>query len=258
MKILVFGALGKMGKAVIDQCLDEYKLGVVGGVDVSKGEYRGLKISISGSPEAKAMLKECDVCINFTLPEAEMKNIPEIISAKKDFVMGTTGFMEEDMEKIRKIVSESASCAIISPNFSPLVNVQMKMTETAVKLLSPMGYNFGLVEEHHNRKKDSPSGTAQKLLKLMLKNGAGERIVYRKEEIKAWEKGDVDSAVLRLGGTAGAHDVRIVGNYGRLEINSLMYSRADFAKGAIESALWLKKNRKNGKIFGFWDVLGLE
>jgi len=65
-------------------------------------------------------------------------------------------------------------------------------------------------------------------------------------------------AVLRLGGTAGAHDVRIVGPHGRLEINTLMYDRSDFARGAIEAALWLQKNRKPGKTFGMEDMLGLK
>lgn len=187
-------------------------------------------------------LKQADCVISFATPEAEAGNIAAITKAGKNVVVATTGFSEQQKKSIEKAISSSNSSAVISPNFSPLVNVQFYLSRIAAEKLSSLGYDFGVLDEHHTAKKDSPSGTAKKIVSELERGGAKNVQVH----------------AFRLGGTPGIHDVHVVGANGRLSINSLMYNRADFARGSIEAALWLEKNGKKGKIFGMDDLLELK
>ena len=253
-----------MGSAISAEMLAGYadKVRLVSAVDAEDSPLSGktvhgtdvLVLTPSGLEEA---LKNADCCINFSLPEAEVESVPEIVSAGKNVVLATTGFTEEQFKKIEDAVESSEASMLYAPNFSPLVNVQLHLAKIAVEKLALLGYDFGVVEEHHTRKKDAPSGTAKKLLGNVSSSGGGERIVFRNEGSGPWKKGDLDAAVFRLGGTPGQHELRIVGKHGRMVLETLMYSRADFAKGAIEGALWLRENGEPGKIYGMEDVLKL-
>lgn len=262
MKICVFGASGRMGREIIREAKTNYedRVKIIGGVVSNHSEF--INSLIDGIPifsrdEMEKVVKEADICISFTTPKAELENIPNICALKKDMVVGTTGIGNEEMEKIRNVISENGVSAVFSPNFSPLVNAQLFIVRKAAQLLGAIGYDFGIIEEHHTKKRDAPSGTAKKLANDILSLTSLKRAVYRNESMGAKEKGDLDIGVLRLGGTPGAHEVRIVGAHGRLVIETLMYSRAEFAKGAIDAALWLQKNREPGRIFGMEDILGL-
>ncbi|MBI4399643.1 4-hydroxy-tetrahydrodipicolinate reductase [Candidatus Micrarchaeota archaeon] len=263
--ISIFGAGGRMGEAITQEILTNYrnKVALISGLESPNSKRIGKNIPGTGiiilsSASLDKALKNVDTTINFTTPEAEIQNIPKIAQAKKDIILGTTGFTSEQMKIIEDSIVKNKVSAVISPNFSPLVNTQMLLTKKASEILAPLGYDVGLIEEHHTGKKDSPSGTAKKLANIIISTKAANKINYRSEGLKAKEKGELDIGVLRLGGTAGQHEVRIVGTHGRLVIESLMYNRADFAKGAIDAALWLQKNRKPGKIFSMEDVLGIK
>ena len=266
LRICIFGAAGRMGQTIAAECLSGYagKIKIVSGVDAPNSPGVGKTFAdgakIFSSNEIDKALKEVDCTLNFTAPEAEVQNVPKIVALGKNIVVGTTGLTEEQIKTIRQTIEKSKVAAVISPNFSPLVNAQMLLTRRASEILAPLGYDFAIVEEHHTGKKDAPSGTAKKLAQLISNstNSAPKKLVFRQEGLKAKERGELDMAALRLGGSAGQHEVRIVGPAGRLTIESLMYSRADFAKGAIESALWLQKNAKAGKIFSMEDILNLK
>jgi len=198
-------------------------------------------VKIVSSSELEKALANAQIAISFTSPDAEVQNVPKIAAMKRDFVIGTTGMNEDQLAKVRTAIATNGVSAVIAANFSPLVNVQINPAKKAASLLAPLGYEFGIVEEHHSAKKDAPSGTAKKIIAAV----GGARIAPQ------------NISALRLGGTPGQHELRIVGAHGRLTLESLMYSRADFAKGALEAALWLQKNRKPGKIFGMEDILNL-
>ncbi|MBI5159160.1 hypothetical protein HY992_03500 [Candidatus Micrarchaeota archaeon] len=201
----------------------------------------GTGVRVSAPSKLGEALKQADCVISFATPEAEAENIEAVTKAGKNIVVATTGFSEQQRKTIEKAIFSSSSSAVISPNFSPLVNVQFFLSRIAAEKLASLGYEFGVLDEHHSAKKDSPSGTAKKIVAELEKGGAKNVQVH----------------AFRLGGTPGIHDVHVVGANGRLSINSLMYNRADFARGAIEAALWLEKNKKKGKIFGMDDLLGL-
>ncbi|MFH1285570.1 MAG: 4-hydroxy-tetrahydrodipicolinate reductase [Candidatus Micrarchaeota archaeon] len=263
LKIAVFGARGRMGRAVCSEVLINYKgkIELVSGVEsesLASGVVEGSGAKVYSARELEKALASVDLSIHFASAEADCEAVCKALSLGKLCVVGTTGFSSEQMKRMKDALAKSRGSLFIAPNFSPLVNVQIMLAKKAAQVLAPLGYDFGVVEEHHVKKLDSPSGTAKKLADAVVEGRGSGKLTYRKEEKRAREKDEVDMAVLRLGGTAGEHEVRIVGEHGRLEINSLMYSRADFARGAIEAALWLAKNAKAGRLFGMSEMLKLE
>jgi len=265
LRVCIFGAGGRMGRAVAAEALAGYRerVKIVSAVerpnspDVGK-TVPGTDVLILSSEGIEDALKAgVDVVVSFSAPNADAAYAPRIAARGIDLVIGTTGFAEEQLRMIEDGVRKSKASAVIAPNFSPLVNTQFYLTREAAKILAPYGYDYGIVEEHHVMKKDAPSGTAKKLAREIIGMGAAKEVAYRGEGLREKVRGELDMAVLRLGGTAGEHEVRIVGQHGRLTIGTLMYSRSDFARGALEAALWLQKNRKPGRIFGMEDVMGL-
>jgi 4-hydroxy-tetrahydrodipicolinate reductase len=267
LRICIVGAAGRMGRAVAAEALAyAERMRVVSGVETDASPFVGRYITAAGIADAGEAriygasrladaLQEADATISFSAPEAEAQNVPKIVALGKMMVIGTTGMSAEQMQAVKDAIAKSRSSAVISPNFSPLVNVQMALAKRATQLLAPLGYDFGVVEEHHTGKKDAPSGTAKKIAEGIAAAGGPSKATYRSEGLQPKQKGELDMAVLRLGGTAGEHEVRIVGAHGRLVIETLMYSRSDFAKGAIEAALWLERNAQAGRVFGMEDIL---
>ncbi len=238
-----------MGQVVASEILKNYVgrvkiVSAVDGVDspLINKTVPGTDVLIMAPGGLETALKEADCVISFALPQAEAENVPRIAKAGRNMVIATTGFSEQQTKTINEAINTSKSCAVISPNFSPLVNVQFYLARIAAQKLAPLGYEFGLLDEHHSAKKDAPSGTAKKIVQELEEGGAKQTQVY----------------AFRLGGTPGEHEVRIVGANGRMKIATLMYNRADFARGAIEAALWLQKNGKKGKIYGMQEILGIK
>ena len=123
--------------------------------------------------------------------------------------------------------------------------------------MSKLGYTFGIVEEHHEKKLDVPSGTAKMLADIVMKHTNYNVKMFRKEGNYEKKSNELDMASIRLKGTVGDHELRIRGENGRMDINTRIYSREEFAKGSLYAVEWLDKNRKSGNVFEFYrDVLG--
>ncbi|MBI5229089.1 4-hydroxy-tetrahydrodipicolinate reductase [Candidatus Micrarchaeota archaeon] len=263
LKVCLVGVCGKMGSTIAGETLNyKDRVKVVSGVDVACSDFAAKSFNALGArvftpTGLEEALREADMSINFSTPAAEIELVPRIARAGKNIVLGTTGFSEEQTQRIREEIVKNGVSAVISPNFSFLVNTQFYLAQKACELIGNKGYEFGIVEEHHSGKKDSPSGTAKKLAKIISDATGGKKLKFRGEEIGVKEKNDLEMGTLRLGGNPGQHELRIAGPYGKLSIETQMFSRSEFAKGAIESALWLEKNVERGKIFGMEDVLGL-
>ncbi|MEM3399527.1 MAG: 4-hydroxy-tetrahydrodipicolinate reductase [Candidatus Micrarchaeia archaeon] len=263
LRVCILGATGRMGSAVAAEINSNYKgrVEIVAGVTAEPFE-KGAKVAGTNAPlyppsELSKAIADADCTISFTTPEAEASNVPVIAAAGKNIVIGTTGMNEAQLSTVRKAIERSKGCAVIASNFSPLVNTQIYLAKRAAEILGPLGYDFGIIEEHHTGKKDAPSGTAKTMANMVIGAKACDKVIYRKEEMRVKEKGELDMCVLRLGGTPGQHELRVVGKHGRLIIESLMYSRSEFASGAIQSALWLAKNGKPGRIYGIAEILGI-
>ncbi len=255
IKICLAGALGRMGSSIISESKNFPEISIVSGFVGHDDKTDILDIPLFNKPnEIKKSCKGVDIWLDFTTPSAIISNLPLVAQQKVDVVIGTTGWYEK-LAYVKNIAKEYNISVVISPNFSPLVNLQFKLTEISTQL-SKLGYVFGIVEEHHEKKLDIPSGTAKMLADIIMKNTDYKVRMFRKEGNYEKKSNELDMASLRLKGTVGDHEVRIRGENGRMDIDTSIYSRKEFAKGALYAVEWLYKNKKSGKVFEFYkDVL---
>ena len=174
-------------------------------------------------------LRDCDVVIDFTTPEAVLENIAACVRAHKPMVVGTTGWYGE-MERVREMVQQAGSGFLWGANFSYGVNLFFQILRAAAPALQH-GYSGHITERHHIHKKDAPSGTAIALQRV-LEQAAGMRI-----EISSEREGDV----------MGVHTLELVSAGDRLVLSHDVLSRQTFAEGAVLGAEWIA-----GKT-GFYD-----
>jgi 4-hydroxy-tetrahydrodipicolinate reductase len=223
MRIALIG-YGKMGHEIEAAALEQ-------------GETIACTFDI-GNPVNGASLADADVCIEFSTPQTVLQNIRVAIEAKKDIVVGTTGWYDR-LPEIRPLVKDSG--LLYSPNFSIGVNMMFRVVSAAAEMMNnAAGYDAFIHEWHHRQKADSPSGTALKLAEILLAK------MERKKKIEA-EKvdGKIDPAALhvsstRVGTVAGTHIVGFDSDADSLEIKHVAKTRRGFALGAVRAAQWLK------------------
>jgi len=178
IKVLIYGAAGKMGKANAIAIEKESELLIYGAVESQNnpnigkdiGEICGIgRKNINISADLHNIISECDVVADFTNPEATMKALEINKNFRKAFVIGTTGLNDEQNNVIKRM--SEIFPIVYAPNFSIGVNVLFKLVELASKMLNTkLGYDLEIIEAHHKHKKDAPSGTAMKLLDIASKN----------------------------------------------------------------------------------------
>ncbi|MEM1579216.1 MAG: 4-hydroxy-tetrahydrodipicolinate reductase [Archaeoglobaceae archaeon] len=256
MKLAIAGSAGRMGRLIVKQAVNE-GIKVVQAFDIVEvgkdaGEVAGVgKIGVLIDNNIEKI--NADVLVDFTNPQACLRNA-EIASNKGiKLVVGTTGFTKEEREKLENYCKRVP--AIISPNFSIGVNVFFKILEFASSLL--YNYDVEVFEIHHRHKRDSPSGTAIKAAEIIkevfAKKGKEVELKFSRDGKKGNEIGVFG---LRGGDVIGEHTVLFFGEGERVEITHRATSRECFAKGAIIAAKWISKVEKPG-IYTMENVLGL-
>ncbi|MEM2091949.1 MAG: 4-hydroxy-tetrahydrodipicolinate reductase [Candidatus Bathyarchaeia archaeon] len=200
-------------------------------------------------PEA---VRDADVYVSFTTPEAEVANLPVVADLGKKIVMGTTGFTDEQMRKIRDAVSSRVP-AVFSPNYAIGVNILFRLLR--MMRMFPAGYDFSIVEIHHSGKRDAPSGTAKKIGEIISDSRGYTKIVYGREGLSARKPDELEILAVRAGGVPGVHEIIIAGPYEMIRIEHTAFSRSVFAQGALYAAEWVYKQEKPG-IYSMDDVLG--
>lgn len=261
MRICITGAAGRMGRCVAETSLARGH-DVTGGIESPQSPAIGQTITgttarIYSTELWEKAIDGADVVISFSSPQAEAELSPKIAARGIPLVIGTTGLDEEQKHAIETAVEIGGASCVIAPNYSPLVNAQFALAKRATEILAPLGYDFAIVEEHHSAKKDSPSGTAKKLIFEVKAAGGPQNERYRAEENAAKEKNELDVAVVRAGGTAGIHELRVVGPHGRLVVESAITSRSEFAQGAIAAAEWLAGHKDRKGMVTLNEILGI-
>lgn len=183
-----------------------------------------------------------DVVIDFSSPSAALKNTELFSKMKRNIVMGTTGFTENEEKKLFSIVKKYKNGLIYAPNITRGVNVLMFLTELASRLLD--NYDIEIIEMHHKYKKDKPSGTAQKINQV----------------IKSCSSNIENTAIssVRAGGIVGYHKVIMAGEYDKLEISHESFSRQAFAEGALYATKFINNKKgiyKMKDMFNFEEIL---
>ncbi|MCX7988808.1 MAG: 4-hydroxy-tetrahydrodipicolinate reductase [Thermodesulfovibrio sp.] len=266
IKLTVCGAAGRMGSRIIALSKEYEELKLVGAIESKTnpkigsdaGVVAGIgPLGVEIMADLKKIIKNTDVVVNFTSPEATLEHLEIVKKSKKPIVIGTTGFSNEQILKIQKISKEIP--IVLSPNMSIGVNLLFKILKDVAKVLGD-DYDVEIVEAHHRMKKDAPSGTAIKMAKVIaeaLGRNFDEVAVYaRKGIIGERTKKEIGIQTVRAGDIVGEHTVMFGGLGERIEITHKASSRDTFARGALKAAIWLY-----GKPAGFYDmgdVLGIK
>lgn len=190
-----------------------------------------------------------EAAIDFSHHSAAPRYAALAAAARIPYILGSTGL---DAAERKAVEAAARSIPVVqSANFSLGVNILAELVRRAAEALGEE-YDIEIVEMHHRRKKDAPSGTA-----LMLANaaGGGDLVFGRHGETGERPRGEIGVHALRGGGVFGDHTVVFAGEHERVELSHRAQDRAAFAAGAIRAAKWAA-GAKPG-LYSMRDVLGL-
>lgn len=265
--IIVNGAAGRMGRAIINSISETKNANLSGALEHEGSEYLGKDASVlAGLPsqnttidnDIKTTIMKGNVIIDFTTPEATLVLLEEAVKQGKSLVIGTTGFSHQQRDLIKDAGKDIS--IVMAPNMSVGVNVLLKLVYEASSILGNMGYDMELVESHHNKKKDAPSGTAIRIAEVAaagINKELDDVAVYeRKGIIGERTKNEIGIQSLRAGDIVGDHTLMLAGPGERIELTHRAHSRSTFSQGAVEAALWVYS--KQPGLYDMQDVLGLK
>jgi len=241
MRIGLIG-LGKTGKEVARMIVEQDNMELVAvicspasakkGKDI--GEFIGCKdtgIIIDSSENLEEIIfrTKPDVVVDFSNPNATIRNAKVFSKMKINIVIATTGFSDMALKKIIVMAKKYRNGIVYTPNITLGVNVLMLISNIAANILS--GYDFQITEVHHKNKKDTPSGTAFKIFKE-IKKGISLSDDHQKQL-------NIPIHAVRAGGIIGKHSVMIAGEEDKIEISHESFSRRAFALGAIKAITFI-------------------
>ena len=242
MKIALIG-YGKMGK-MIEQIARTQGHTIAAIVDPVASDFpAGIP---SGKNIAEANFDSIDAAIEFTQPAAAAANLIALAERKIPTVTGTTGWLEQ-LGEVTRAVENANSAMLWASNFSIGVNLFYRIAWYAAELANNFPeYDIGGFEAHHNKKLDSPSGTAKTLAEGVLSK------IERKNKI-VWETLDRKPQAdefhfpsLRMGSVTGQHSLFFDSSADTIEITHTARSREGFASGAVRAAEWLAGDKRCG------------
>lgn len=235
IKLAVSGCRGKMGQRIVGLAQADKDFKIVTLLERKGHDDIGMKIGSVCVSDDIGQIKNADVLIEFTSPEATMEHLKVCLDYKKSVVIGTTGLTTEQKKSIEAASKNIA--VVLSPNMSLGVNLLFKLIQEAANKLSK-DYKVGIKEAHHAHKKDAPSGTAKKIAEIIQE--------ARKEQIK-----DIKS--IREGKIVGDHEVVFESDSDTIKIGHFAKTRDIFAKGALSAAKWVIHKKKG--LFSTQDIL---
>jgi len=263
MRLIVAGAGGRMGRTLVHAIAATDGAILAGAVEAASsavigrdaGELAGLgRNGVAVTTDVEPLLAQADGLLDFTVPAATLAFAEHTARKGCVHIIGTTGLTGEN----EKLIEQAAKRAVIvkSGNMSMGVNLLVALVKQVAKTLDE-DFDIEILEMHHNKKIDAPSGTA-----LMLGRAAaeGRRVDLDQRSVRggvtgARCAGDIGFAALRGGSVVGDHTVIFAGPAERIELAHKAEDRMIFARGALRAALWAR-GRKPG-LYSMADVLGL-
>ena len=246
-RVLVTGATGRMGRTVVDAAADRADVSVVAGVNRNPAPDADLGVPLEAAAEFADVLREYhpDVVVDFSGPESSRDYVAACAEAGVPAVVGTTGFDDEGEAALRAASDDVP--VLVASNFSRGVQALLDAVAAAVDDLP--GYDVEVTETHHNGKRDAPSGTALTVVDHVesVREENGERVHGREGDAPRTE-GDIGIHARRAGNVRGEHEVLLAGGDEELRLTHRAGSRAVFAEGALDAAVWLA-----GRDAGWYD-----
>lgn len=258
LEIIVAGAGGRMGKMLTRLVMENSAYSLAGAVDIKDHlkELESLPCMVTDSIE-EAFKNAIDaILVDFTAPSATMQAIEKAADMKRKAVIGTTGFSAEQKKRLNELAMVTP--VFWSANMSVGLNALLGILPHLCNALGE-NYDIEIMEIHHKRKKDSPSGTALMLAETLAKAREWEldktRNSCRNGIIGERPKEEIGVQALRGGDVVGIHSVYFFGPGEIVEIKHQAESRENFAQGALRAAKWLSC-QKAGKLYSMQDILG--
>ncbi|HEY3419721.1 MAG TPA: 4-hydroxy-tetrahydrodipicolinate reductase [Methanomassiliicoccales archaeon] len=258
IRVCVAGATGKLGSMVCSLVQARSDMRLVGAIVSASGGHVGKEIAPGvkavGPEGLEAALRETDVFVDVTNPAVAPGNLAIASAMGVNCVVGTTGIGEGTLNDLSERVSRSGTSAVVSPNFSVGVNVFWKACDVLARSLE--GYEVEIIEVHHDKKKDAPSGTAMKAAEIISKATDVDKFVYGRQGVVGARGREIGIHAVRAGDVVGEHTVIFAGNRERIELTHRAHSREAFAEGCITAIGWVV-SKKDGRIHTMAEVLGL-
>ena len=256
VSIIVTGAAGRMGSLIASLARQSEDLSLAGLLErPGHTDIPNAACPVSSDIESLLSASPGAVVIDFTTPEASMQHARAAAAHGSPLVIGTTGLNEQQKTELAELALRTP--VFLSPNMSVGINVLLEILPQLVRMLGD-SYDVDILELHHNRKKDAPSGTALRLAEAVAeakgwKPGESFRCC-REGIIGERPKQEIGIQTIRGGDIAGVHTVYCMGPGERIEITHHAHSRENFANGALKAAAWLA-GRKPGRIYDMRDIL---
>jgi len=272
IRLLILGPSGSTGRLISSLALTDDEIKVVAACDLAHiGEDLGSLLAIPNPDNIKIkdvnQLQEIinetspDVVVDFTVARATEKNCKICVKNGIRCVIGTTAMSKEFLEDFEELAEKHNTPSIISPNMATGVNVLFKIAGILTNYLNE--WDIEVLESHHHRKVDAPSGTALKIAKTIcdtlgcdpeetLKFGRSKGPNKR----KIGAKNEIGVHAIRAGDIIGDHTILYAGSGERIELKHQAHSRECFANGAIKAIKFIVKAEDN-RIYSTSEVLGL-
>ena len=259
LRVVISGASGRMGSTLARLVGADSGLTIAGGLDREGADAPPAFPEIRSPADAGDLIRSADVVVDFSAPEFLARILTEQADALagRALVAGTTGLGEAEERLLARAAERSP--VLTAANFSVGVNVLLALVERAARALGPE-YDVEIVEAHHRRKEDAPSGTALALGQAVAAGRGVDLATVRRDGRSgrpgARPDGEIGFHALRGGSVVGEHDVMFIGDLDRIEIAHRATDRALFAAGALRAARWLT-GRPAGR-YEMRQVLGLD
>ena len=250
VRIIMHGCNGKMGQVITRMAAEDKECEIVAGIDTCEGRLNGYPVFDS--------LQDCDVEADVVIDFSNAKAVDGLLENCKKrrlpVVLCTTGLSKEQIQKVEDTAKETA--VLKSANMSLGINTLAKIVELITPVLADAGFDIEIVERHHRRKLDAPSGTAIMLGNAANKslNGEYHFVFDRSERREKRDPKEIGFSAVRGGTIVGVHDVIYAGEDEVIELNHQAFSRGVFAKGAVQAAKFLQG--KEPGVYTMRDVIG--
>ncbi len=249
-RVIMHGCNGAMGQVISRLADADENIEIVAGIDISKKELNGYPVF--EKPEWCDV--KADVIIDFSVAQAVDGVLAYALDKKLPIVLCTTGLSEQQLDYVKEAAKTIP--VLRSANMSLGVNTLFKLVAAAAQVLADSGYDIEIVEKHHNKKLDAPSGTALAIADAMNEALNHEYMYKLDRSSERARRGDKEIGIqaVRGGTIVGEHEVFFCGEDEVVEIKHTAYSKAIFGKGALKAAVYLA-----GKASGLYtmaDVIG--
>ena len=252
-----------MGRRIVAMACEDPRFRIAGAIEVTgnsavgkdAGANAGIgQLGVAIGSDLRRALRSGSVIVDFTSADASLAHLEIAAGHKNAIVVGSTGFSAQQRDKAEALARSMPT--LIAPNMSLGVNVLVSLVEDAVRRLGP-DFDCEIFEVHHNRKKDSPSGTALALAEAAAR-GAGlaarEAVLTAREGLVGERpKKEIGVFGLRGGDAAGDHTVMLLGTGERVELTHRAASRDCLVTGALRAAAWIAD--KPAGLYSMRDVI---